>query len=126
MVVLGSTARSLRWFIANQSSANNGWFNISWNGVINDYSVVHISASEAHLIPDLNDPHPGSGMHAIHRFKRNNPPYVKVQVKNVCPHSDAGGGVNFWLEIDSTEIIDIAIDITVFDDPENYAITGVQ
>lgn len=125
MIIVGSTARSMRWFIAQQSSSNSGWYNMGWSGVINDYSVVHISAGEARLVIDLHGTNPGKDLYAIHHYKGNNPPFAKVFVKNVCPHSDAGGGVNFWLEIESSKPIDIVVDITVFDapDPEHFVIT---
>ena len=43
-------ARTIRVFWRQQKS---GWFNFNWNGVINEQSVIHISACEA-FFPDNN------------------------------------------------------------------------
>ena len=40
-------ARTIRVFWRQQKS---GWFNFNWNGVINEQSVIHISACEAFFL----------------------------------------------------------------------------
>jgi hypothetical protein len=41
-------------------------------------------------------------------------------IRNVHPHGDegGGGGVEFYLEIDWTEPLNVVTDVTVFDAPE--------
>ncbi|WP_025149207.1 hypothetical protein [Bacillus sp. H1a] len=44
---------------------------------------------------------------------------AKVSVKNVAPHTDGDAkGVNFYLEIEWPELINVALDITVLGQPD--------
>jgi hypothetical protein len=96
----------------------SGWKNFNWGGVIDQNSVIHISASEGaadegSLFGPLN---------AIQRTRGD----ATIYVKNVRPHADqgGGGGVEFYLQVDWNTPLDIVTDITVVDPAEQGIIVG--
>lgn len=110
-------ARTIRVFWRQQKS---GWFNFNWNGVINEQSVIHISACEA-FFPDNSL----FGADGVSRFRGAAP----IFVKNIRPHGpnpgdNITGGVEFFVEIDWDAPLNIATDITVFDPPEQKTVVG--
>jgi endoglucanase len=122
-------AQTLRCYIRN--FAGSAWFNVDWDGVINANSVVHVSACEV----DYNNNQK--------RFNGDAP----IWVKNVVPHgagtatanssvqkpvagstpsrsswtTSGTGGVLFLLQADWGVPLQIAVDITVV---ENPTVTG--
>lgn len=108
-------ARTIRVF---WRSARTGWFNFNWNGVITPNSVVHVSACEC-IFPEGNI----FGSEGIIRHRGAAP----VWVKNIRPHGPnpgdlITGGVEFYLQIDWNTPLNIAVDITVFGEPEDKII----
>lgn len=76
---------------------------------INSGSVVHVAICEGRqeeLVGDVLD--------SIDRFRGAAPMFVK----NVHPHNDNGGGVEFYIEIDWGSPLTVVTDITVLDPPE--------
>ncbi len=90
---------------------SSGWHNFNWGGVIDQNSVVHISACEGTLTPGIFGP-----LQAIGRFAGA----ASIYVKNVQPHADqgGGGGVGFFLQVDWGSPLNVVTDITVEDPPE--------
>jgi len=95
-------------------NARTQWFNYNWDGVITRESVVHISACQC-TFPDgeVLDP-----VNQVTRDRGN----TTITVKNIRPHGPnrgdtITGGVEFFLQIDQRDPIDLATDITVFDPP---------
>ena len=90
----------------------SGWKNFNWRGVIDQNSVVHISASEGFVdTGSIFGP-----LHAIRRIRGA----ATIYVKNVRPHPDqgGGGGVEFFLQVDWNSPLDVVTDITVVAPPE--------
>jgi hypothetical protein len=109
-------ARTIRVFWRRQTS---GWRNFNWDGAINPNSVVHISVCEAHF------PVGGSiaGVDGVTRMRGAAP----ISVKNVRPHGPnpgdtITGGVEFYLVVEWGTPLDVALDITVFEDPEQKVV----
>lgn len=103
--------RTLRVFWPN---ATSGWFNFNWFGVIDFNSVVHIAACEGQLNPpDIS----GSILNRISRTRGD----ASIYVKNVHPHND---GVEFFLQVDWDSPLNVVIDITVVDPPEDGSIVS--
>lgn len=99
-------SRTIRVFWPNQTS---GWLNFNWTNVINNLSVVTISVSEGTLFRDpARNP-----LNEIHRIRRS----AVMSVKNIRPHFEGGGGVEFFVEINSPRPVNIVTDITVHDRP---------
>ncbi len=103
-------ARTIRWFLRNTAT---GWANFNWDGVITAQSVVHISACEAKFF-DAAQPI---------RWRGDAP----ISVFNVRPHGpnpgdNITGGVEFFLVVQWGTPLDIAVDITVIDTPEQVVI----
>ncbi|HEY7581647.1 MAG TPA: hypothetical protein VH855_28960 [Acetobacteraceae bacterium] len=103
-------ARTLRWFIRNRTT---GWQNFNWDGVITANSVVHVSACEAKFF-DAENPL---------RWRGDAP----ISVKNVRPHGPNPGdtntgGVEFFLVVEWGSPLDVAVDITVIDTPEQVVL----
>jgi hypothetical protein len=101
-------ARTIRVWWPNQST---GWINFNWTGVINGRSVVHISACEATALP-TPDFEPTQDFIAHTRFRGA----ASIGVRNVRPHDDGGGGVEFLLEVNFGRPLNVVTDITV-DEP---------
>ena len=81
--------------------------------MINGRSVVHISACEATALPppQLGTP---QDFIASTRFRGA----AVIGVRNVHPHDDGGGGVEFVLEVNWGSPLNIVTDITVEDPAE--------
>jgi hypothetical protein len=107
-------SRTIRVFWRSQRS---GWFNFNWDGVIDQNSVVHISVSEGLV----NEGGIFGPLAAIGRFRGE----ATMFVKNIRPHADqgGGGGVEFFVQIDWPEPLNIVTDITVEDPPEQGVVT---
>jgi len=105
-------SRTIRVFWPQSGS---GWKNFNWGGVIDQNSVVHISACEGRL--DSNSIF--GPLNAISRVRGD----AQIYVKNIHPHADqgGGGGVEFFLENESAPR-DIVTDIIVEDPPEQGAV----
>ncbi|MDQ7236784.1 hypothetical protein QYM13_23840 [Bacillus pacificus] len=90
-------------------SITSGWFNFNFGTEVRGDAVFHISATQGVLV-ESPDPLVRAGTH-----KGSAPIYIK----NVSPHwySDATSGVNYWIQVDWNEPLDIRVDITVFDPP---------
>ncbi|WP_226602999.1 hypothetical protein [Bacillus cereus] len=103
-------AKTIRVFWPQQTS---GWHHFFWGDLIDEYSVVHISAAEGYLVQDLRE----GDQWKIRRKKGD----IIVSVKNIAPHTDGEAkGVNFYLEIGSVfTTADIALDITVLGVPDD-------
>jgi hypothetical protein len=99
-------ARTIRVFWPNKVS---GWVNFNWTGAINVQSVFHISVCEG----DLPDRVLGTELDQIRRFRGE----ATMFVRNIHPHAEGGGGVEFFVEIDWPNPLNIVTDITV-DVPE--------
>lgn len=95
------------------NDTRTGWKNFNWRGVIDEFSTIHISASEGEFIPQIahsyDDPR---GM-----FRKRGA--ALIQVKNIRPHGDegGGGGVEFYLEVDWWDSLTVVTDISVLDPP---------
>ncbi|MEF8679144.1 hypothetical protein [Bacillus cereus] len=98
-------ARSIRMFWSNRTYLDSGWYNVGWSGVINEYSVVHISVIQGYYSLNLGD-----DRHSIHHDKENNNPIPVITVSNVAPHGNTGG-VNFYLRIGGLDNPNPKIDI---------------
>ena len=98
--------RTIRVWWPNQST---GWNNFNWTGVINGRSVVHISACEATALPQ---PEVGTPVQDFIASARQRGAAV-IGVRNVHPHDDGGGGVEFVLEVNWGSPLNIVTDITV-------------
>jgi hypothetical protein len=105
-------ARTIRVWWPNQTT---GWKNFNWTGVINGRSVVHISAT-ALPPPELGTP--VQDFIARTRFRG----LAFIGVRNVHPHDDGGGGVEFVLEVNWGNPLNIVTDITVEDPAEDGSI----
>jgi hypothetical protein len=103
-------ARTVRVWWPNQST---GWKNFNWTGAINGSSVVHISACEAAAIPPQSL---GATQDVIGRSRIRGA--AVIGVRNVHPHDDGGGGVEFVLEVNWGSPLNIVTDITVEDPAE--------
>ncbi len=103
-------ARTIRVWWPSQAT---GWKNFNWTGVINGRSVVYISACEATPLPA---PQFGTTQDFIAgtRFRGT----AVIGVRNVHPHDDGGGGVEFFLEVNWGNPLNIVTDITVEDPAE--------
>ena len=108
-------ARTIRVWWPNQST---GWKNFNWTGVINGRSVVHISACEATALPPPELGTPVQDFIARTRFRG----LAFIGVRNVHPHDDGGGGVEFVLEVNWGNPLNIVTDITVEDPAEDGSI----
>jgi hypothetical protein len=106
-------ARTIRVWWPSQST---GWLNFNWTGVINASSVVHISACEAVAVPQslgaVQD------VVAESRFRGA----AVIGVRNVHPHNDGGGGVEFVLEVNWGSPLNVVTDITVEDPAETGSV----
>lgn len=103
--------RTIRVFWGKQST---GWLNFNWNNVIFPQSVVHVSACEYFAPKDSL-----FGVEGMQRMRGA----ASIWVKNVRPHGpnpgdSITGGVEFFLQVDWGEPLNVATDITVFDPPE--------
>jgi hypothetical protein len=98
-------ARTIRVYWPNRTT---GWVNFNWTGVINRQSVVHVAVSEGRLDQVL-----GTALDGISRFRGD----ATMFAKNVHPHDEGGGGVEFFIEIDWSSPLNVVTDITV-DTPE--------
>ena len=89
---------------------SSGWFNFNWNNVIFDGSVVHIAACEWAPESHLQGAPPGK------KFQGQ----ATIYVKNVVVHGGDTytGGVQFYLQIDWPNPLNVVTDITVFDPAE--------
>ena len=94
-----------------------GWFNYNWGGVINENSVVHISASEfdPQIPPNVISPDIFLGKKIGESRIRG---AATIYVKNVRPHKSGGGGVEFFLQVDWGTPLRVVTDISVLDPPE--------
>src|SRR6516162_6365380 len=108
-------ARTIRVWWPNQTT---GWKNFNWTGVINGRSVVHISACEATALPPPELGTPVQDFIARTRFRG----LAFIGVRNVLPHDDGGGGVEFVLEVNWGNPLNIVTDITVEDPAEDGSI----
>jgi hypothetical protein len=104
-------ARTIRVWWPNQST---GWKNFNWTGVINGRSVVHISACEAAALPPPQIGTPVQDFIARTRFRGS----AVIGVRNVHPHDEGGGGVEFLLEVNFGRPLNIVTDITVVEPAE--------
>ena len=104
-------ARTIRVRWPNQST---GWKNSNWTGVINGRSVVYISACEATALPPPEIGTTPQEFIATARFRGA----AVIGVRNVHPHDDGGGGVEFVLEVNWGSPLNIVTDITVEDPAE--------
>lgn len=104
-------ARTIRVWWPNQST---GWKNFNWSGVINGRSVVYISACEATALPPPEIGTTPQDFIATTRFRGA----AVIGVRNVHPHDDGGGGVEFVLEVNWGSPLNIVTDITVEDAAE--------
>ena len=105
-------ARTIRVWWPNQST---GWKNFNWTNVINGRSVVHISACEAAALPSPT-PIGGVTQDVIGNLRIRGA--AVIGVRNVHPHDDGGGGVEFVLEVNFGSPLNIVTDITVEDPAE--------
>jgi hypothetical protein len=105
-----SVARTIRVWWPSQST---NWLNFNWTGVIHGNSVVHISVCEATALPSpsFGDT---SDFIARTRFRGG----AAIGVRNIHPHDDGGGGVEFFLEVLWGTQLNVVTDITVEDPPE--------
>jgi hypothetical protein len=101
-------ARTIRVFWRN---ARTNWYNFNWPGIINQNSVVHISACEFHYPRE-----PFFGSQGVLRSRGA----AHIWVKNVRPHSR---GVEFVLQVDWRTPLHVTTDITVFNPPEQEHFT---
>jgi hypothetical protein len=101
-------ARTIRVFWPKRTT---GWVNFNWVGVINAKSVVHVAVSEGAL---PQQPQFGFPLDVISRFRGA----ATMFVKNVHPHDEGGGGVEFFVQIDWPSPLNVVTDITV-DAPED-------
>jgi hypothetical protein len=90
----------------------SGWKNFNWGGVIDQKSVIHISASEG----TVNEQSLFGPLNAIGKHRGD----ATIYVKNIRPHADqgGGGGVEFYLQVDCNAPLDVVTDITVVDPAE--------
>lgn len=120
-----------------------GWRNYDWNGVITANSIVHISASE-YDPNNKNVRFGGSALISVRNVVPHGPGVITITppptspslpppappsppnmfgntqpyVYNTFSHNTTGtGGVAFFLQIDWTPWLNVAVDITVFDAP---------
>jgi hypothetical protein len=98
-------ARTIRVYWPNRTT---GWVNFNWTGVINRQSVVHIAVCEGTLDQVLGTPLDG-----ISRSRGA----ATMYAKNAHPHDEGGGGVEFFIQIDWPNPLNVVTDITV-DTPE--------
>ena len=103
-----------RTFRVLWKQASSGWFNFNWPGVINETSVVQISACEADpgfpldvISHDVDFANKIGGL----RWRGD----ASIYVKNIRPHASGGGGVEFVLEVDWDAPLRVITDITVLD-----------
>ena len=105
-------SRTIRVYWA---ARNSGWVNFNWNGVIDGGSVVHISACESKHI------NPGGISHDYSFPKKVGEERVRgdatIYVKNIRPHDEGGGGVEFFLQVDWNTPLPVITDISVLDPP---------
>jgi hypothetical protein len=108
-------SRTIRVFWRNQKS---GWKNFNWGGVIDQNSVVHIAASEGFV----DEGSIFGPLNAITRTRGDAP----IFVKNIRPHLDqgGGGGVEFYLQVEWPDPLNVVTDITVLDPAEQGHIVG--
>jgi hypothetical protein len=101
-------SRTIRVFWRQQTS---GWKNFNWGGVIDQNSVVHIAASEGTVHEGLFGP-----LDAISRTRGD----AAIFVKNIRPHADqgGGGGVEFFLQVEWPDPLNVVTDISVLDPAE--------
>lgn len=102
-------ARTIRVWWPSQST---GWKNFNWTGAINGRSVVHISACEATALPPPQIATSTQDFVARTRFRGQ----AVIGVRNIHPHDEGGGGVEFLLEVNWGSPLNVVTDITV-DEP---------
>jgi hypothetical protein len=107
-----SVAKSIRYLRRGVSGRLKE--NFEWPGIITDKSVVHVSAGEVKYGATSGSPGPGQNFFYILGD-------ADVWVSNVSPHkNDASGepgGVSYILHVDWNGPLDIAVTITVEDEP---------
>lgn len=96
-------SRTIRVFWAGRRT---GWHNFNWNGVIHPKSVVYISVSEGSIDRGMI-----SVMDAISHRRGD----AVIGISNINPHEN---GVEFYLHVDWADPLDVTLDITVLDPPE--------
>ncbi|WP_144466561.1 hypothetical protein [Bacillus nitratireducens] len=96
-------ANTLRVYYANQKS---GWQYINWGNQIDPFPVVHLCAREAWLDETQTDP-----LDRIKLYKGE----AGIYIKNVLPSRNSDGTlrVDFYLQIDWTEALNVCVDFTV-------------
>ena len=117
--------RTIRVFWNNVST---GWHNFNWDGVIFGNSVVQISicVSICESTPPVAGVPVSIGGPGNMERKRGD---AVLSVKNVRPHfpnpgDPITGGVEFYIENTFGQPLPAAIDITVFDFPDQVAYAG--
>ncbi|PAW37951.1 hypothetical protein CKQ70_30010 [Bacillus toyonensis] len=111
-------AQTFRMYLPKQKT---GWKSLNWNIIgetMPTHPVVHISACEA----TISDMSLGSDLDTIQLVKGDASIYVTSIVPSI--NSDGTLHVDFLLVVDWDHELNVACDITLFDNPDGGLIVG--